>query len=60
MADPAQALASQLAGSSPAFTPGREALRPIHDKVMQDIAKFGSWIAPKQTYLSLTRRSSSQ
>ena len=35
----------------------KAALRPIHDKVMQDIAKFGEFeIAPKKTYLSLRRR----
>ncbi len=35
----------------------KAALRPIHDKVMRDVAKFGEFeIAPKKTYLSLRRR----
>jgi len=35
----------------------KAALRPIHDKVMQDVAKFGDVeIAPQKTYVSLRRR----
>lgn len=35
----------------------KAALRPIHDKVMQDVATFGEFeIAPKKTYLCLRRR----
>jgi hypothetical protein len=37
---------------------GRKAvLRPIHDKVVQDVATFGDVeIAPQQTYVSLRRK----
>ena len=43
---------------SPPFTPGtKAALRPIHDKVMRDVAKFGDVeIAPQETYVSLRRK----
>ena len=35
----------------------KAALRPIHDKVMAEINKFGEFeIAPKKTYLSLRRK----
>ena len=35
----------------------KAALRPIHDKLMKEIAKFGEFeIAPKKTYLSLRRK----
>jgi len=39
------------------YTGPKAALRPIHDKVMAAIAKFGEFeIAPKKTYLSLRRK----
>ena len=43
---------------SPASTPARRRrCGPIHDKVMEDVAKFGEFeIAPKKTYLSLRRK----
>jgi hypothetical protein len=35
----------------------KAALRPIHEKLMKEIAKFGEFeIAPKKTYLSLRRK----
>ena len=35
----------------------KASLRPIHDKVMQGVAKFGEVeIAPQQTYVSLRRK----
>jgi len=35
----------------------KEALRPIHDRLMAAIAKFGEFeVAPKKTYLSLRRK----
>jgi hypothetical protein len=45
-----EALAAIYAGA-------KAALRPIHDKVMQDVAQFGEFeVAPKKTYLSLRRK----
>ncbi len=39
------------------YSGAKAALRPIHDKVMAAIAKFGEFeIAPKKTYLSLRRK----
>jgi len=50
MPDPKDALAAIYAGP-------KAALRPIHDKVMRDVAKFGHVeIAPQETYVSLRRK----
>jgi hypothetical protein len=39
------------------YTGPKAELRPIHDKLMGEIRKFGSFeIAPKKTYLSLRRK----
>jgi hypothetical protein len=39
------------------YTGAKAALRPIHDKVMEDVSRFGEFeIAPKKTYLSLRRK----
>jgi Domain of unknown function (DUF5655)/Domain of unknown function (DUF4287) len=39
------------------YTGPKAALRPIHDAVMAQVAKFGEFeIAPKKTYLSLRRK----
>ncbi|HUF46591.1 MAG TPA: DUF5655 domain-containing protein [Vicinamibacterales bacterium] len=39
------------------YTGPRAALRPIHDRVMAAVTKFGPFeIAPKKTYLSLRRK----
>ena len=59
MADPAKALATQLADDALAAIYGgaKAALRPIHDKVMADVRRFGEFeIAPKKTYVSLRRK----
>ena len=35
----------------------KEALRPIHEKLMESISKFGEFeVAPKKTYISLRRK----
>ncbi len=39
------------------YTGAKVALRPIHDKLLAEIAKFGEFeIAPKKTYVSLRRK----
>jgi hypothetical protein len=39
------------------YTGPKASLRPIHDKVMEAIGRFGAFeIAPKKTYLSLRRK----
>lgn len=39
------------------YSGAKAALRPIHDKLMKEIAGFGDFeIAPKKTYLSLRRK----
>jgi hypothetical protein len=39
------------------YSGGKEALRPIHDKLMEAIGKFGPFeIAPKKGYVSLRRK----
>ncbi len=39
------------------YTGPKAALRPIHDKVMEEISKFGEFeISPKKTYVSLRRK----
>ena len=39
------------------YTGKKEALRPIHDRLMAAIDKFGDFeVAPKKTYLSLRRK----
>lgn len=39
------------------YSGAKGALRPIHDKLMDEIKKFGAFeIAPKKTYLSLRRK----
>lgn len=39
------------------YSGAKAALRPIHEKLMAEIAKFGEFeIAPKKTYLSLRRK----
>lgn len=39
------------------YSGAKTALRPIHEKLMAEIAKFGEFeIAPKKTYLSLRRK----
>lgn len=39
------------------YTGPKAALRPIHDKVMAEISKFGEFeISPKKTYVSLRRK----
>ncbi|MBI4751842.1 MAG: DUF4287 domain-containing protein [Acidobacteria bacterium] len=39
------------------YTGPKAALRPIHDKVMEEISKFGEFeISPKKTYVSLHRK----
>jgi hypothetical protein len=47
-------------GGDPAsefYTGPKAALKPIHDKIMTEIKKFGEFeIAPKKTYLSLRRK----
>lgn len=47
-------------GGDPAaafYTGAKSALKPIHDKLMSEIEKFGAFeIAPKKTYLSLRRK----
>ena len=47
-------------GGDPAdefYTGAKAALKPIHDKLMSEIEKFGAFeIAPKKTYLSLRRK----
>ena len=47
-------------GGDPAaefYTGPKAALKPIHDKIMAEIKKFGEFeIAPKKTYLSLRRK----
>ena len=54
MSDPAKVTGDALAAI---YTGAKAALRPIHDKVMQDVARFGEFeIAPKKTYLSLRRK----
>ena len=63
MSDPAKALSTQLANISTddalaaIYSGAKAALRPIHDKVMQDVDQFGEFqIAPKKTYVSLRRK----
>lgn len=55
---PAAGDAASLDGIVAGFYDGpKAALRPIHDRVMTEIAKFGAFeIAPKKAYLSLRRR----
>lgn len=39
------------------YTGPKAALRPIHDKVMEEISKFGEFeVSPKKTYVSLRRK----
>lgn len=39
------------------YSGAKSALRPIHDKLMAQVGKFGAFeIAPKKTYLSLRRK----
>lgn len=39
------------------YTGPKAALRPVHDKVMAEISKFGEFeISPKKTYVSLRRK----
>src|SRR5262245_7452666 len=39
------------------YSGAKAALRPIHDKVMDDVSRFGQFeIAPKKTYVSLRRK----
>lgn len=39
------------------YTGPKAALRPIHDKVMAEISKFGEFeVSPKKTYVSLRRK----
>lgn len=39
------------------YTGAKAALRPIHDKLMEEIAQFGEFeLAPKKTYVSLRRK----
>ncbi|WP_394778162.1 DUF5655 domain-containing protein [Undibacterium sp.] len=39
------------------YTGAKEALRPIHDAIMEQLAAFGEFeISPKKTYLSLRRK----
>ncbi len=39
------------------YTGPKAVLRPIHERVMKEIAKFGAFeLAPKKTYISLRRR----
>ena len=63
MADPAaQAPTASGEGSlddtlAAIYAGPKAALRPIHDKVMNEVVKFGEFeIAPKKTYLSLRRK----
>jgi hypothetical protein len=48
------------AGGDPAaefYTGAKAALKPIHNKIMSEIKRFGEFeIAPKKTYLSLRRK----
>ena len=39
------------------YVGAKAALKPIHEKIMAEVAKFGEFeIAPKKTYLSLRRK----
>jgi hypothetical protein len=55
---PGAAPKSDGSDAAAAFYVGaKAALRPIHDKLMDEIKKFGEFeIAPKKTYLSLRRK----
>jgi hypothetical protein len=57
---PGAAPAAPASGGDPAsefYTGAKAALKPIHDKIMAEIKKFGEFeIAPKKTYLSLRRK----
>ena len=56
---PGTAPAAPAAGDTAAafYTGAKAGLKPIHDKIMAEIKKFGEFeIAPKKTYLSLRRK----
>jgi hypothetical protein len=57
-AGPAAADGQSVDGAVDGYYAGaKAALRPIHDKLMAQIGKFGEFeIAPKKTYLSLRRK----
>jgi hypothetical protein len=57
-AAPAAPAAGEGGDAAAAFYAGaKAALKPIHDKIMAEIQKFGEFeIAPKKTYLSLRRK----
>jgi len=39
------------------YTPAKEALRPIHDRLLKELKKFGDFeMAPKKTYVSYRRK----